>query len=367
MPWFRSANQESTGLLLASFVLCMIAAQAHCRKCDTWYYNIPIATGAVLCGLVKESFTLFMPVFIGLKFWLEYWDVESGREKGRFMKCVKGNLITYGIIFFAMLVNVWMILFRVGVDKVSYAGFDEKTELWVYKQGIINSLFSYTKLYTDVGIVIILLAVVCYKAMDRERLKKQAGLAAIAGCAMAVQLVAHAKSGMAVRYMIPYTVAYVFLFVFVAYQFFEKDRVHRIVFYIVLLWLVGNGAKTAYVQAEGYTQTGRNVSQLLNEVCARTQEKEHILCAFSDEELNLASECWLEAHGRPMVYSWGSDGFKDIVQLTDNAPEAYSLDDVGALVCYGGQKESMLQLLEMEEEKDCGIYQFGEYMLIVPD
>lgn len=367
MPWFRSANQESTGVLLAAFVLCMIAAQSYCRKYTAWYYNIPIVAGAVLCGLVKESFTLFMPVFIGVKFWLEYWDIEKEPEKGRFMKCLKSNLIPGGIIFLAMAVNVWMILFRVGTDKIGYAGFDQETALWVYRQGIINSLFDYTKLYTDMGIVILLLAIVCYRAMDKRNLKKQAGLALIAGCAMAVQLVAHAKSGMAVRYMLPYTIAYVFLFVFVAYHFFEKDRVQRIVFYMVLLWLAGNGARSAYMQAEGYTQTGRDVSLLLNEACTRTQEDESILCAFYDEELNLASECWLETHGRPIVYSRKNDGFEDKVQLTDNVPESYSLNDVYALLCYEGQKESMLQLMGLEEGKDCGVYQFGDYMLIVKE
>lgn len=363
-PWFRSSNQESTGLLLASLVLCLTAAQARCRKYRAWYFNVPIAAGAILCGLVKESFTLFMPVFAGLKFWLEYWGGEGEPEKGRFLRCLKSNLLTYAAILLAMLVNVWMILFRVGVDKISYAGFHRETELWVYKQGILNSLFDYTKIYTQTGIVILLLAVVCYGALNRRNAKKYAGLAVMAGGAMAVQLAAHAKSGMWERYMIPYTVAYVFLFVFAAYPFFEKDRIQRIVFYGVFLWLAWNGVSTSRAMAAAYAREGRNASLLLEEVCAQTEAEEHILCAFQDGELNLACECWLETHGRTVAYSWTNGSFDNKVQLAGSVPEPYEMDNVRGLLCYEWQKDSMLELLETEEEQ-CGVYRFGSYMLIV--
>lgn len=377
-PWFRSANQENTGLLLTAFTLCMIAAQAHYRKqgrfsgnkCGAgrvsfWYYDLLIVVGAVLCGLVKESFTLFMPVFIALKIWLEYCDGGKTLPKGHFLRCLKRNLIPCGLIFLAMLANVWMILFRVGVDKVSYAGFDSGTDLWVYKQGVKLSLFQYTKIYTDMGILLLLLAVMCYRAIDRERVKRDVGIVLISGCAMGVQLIAHAKSGMWERYMLPYTVAYVFLFVFALYPLFEKDRVHRMVFYAVLLWLAGNGGKVAYEKSVEYAEDGGNVSQLFGEVCARTGETDEILCAFYDDELNLSLECWLEVHGRPAVYCWTDGAFEDKVQLGGHVPGLIHMEDVDAVLCYGQQREEMLLLLGLEDGKEGGCYQFGNYLLIL--
>lgn len=226
-PWYRSANQESTGLLLAAFVLCMIAAQAYHHKYRAWYYNVLIAAGAILCGLVKESFTLFMPMFMALKLWLAYWEDDKEPVKGDFLRCLKSNAITYGIMILAMIVNVGMILFYVGVDKVSYAGFQEDTPLWVYKQGIINSVFVHMKSYTYVGILISLLAVVCYKAIEKKEIKKYLCLAMIGVCIMAIQLLAHAKSGMWERYMIPFTVAYGLIFVLLAYHFLKKIRFRK--------------------------------------------------------------------------------------------------------------------------------------------
>lgn len=41
-PWYRSANQESTGLLLCSAILCLITAQYNHRKFTSVAYNVPI-------------------------------------------------------------------------------------------------------------------------------------------------------------------------------------------------------------------------------------------------------------------------------------------------------------------------------------
>ncbi|MCM1026471.1 MAG: hypothetical protein NC432_08530 [Roseburia sp.] len=364
-PWFRSANQENTGLLLAAFTFWLIAAQAYYGKFRSWPYNLFIVWGGVSCGLVKESFTLIMPVFILLKFWLEYCDERKTPEKGHFLRCLKGNLIPCGLISLAMLVNVGMILFRVGVDKVSYAGFNSETALWEYKRGILSSVFQHTKTYTDIGILLLLLAVMCYRNVNRAWLRKYGGLILISGCAMAVQLVGHAKSGMWERYMIPYTVLYVFLFIFALYPLFEKDQVHRMVFYAAMLWLVGSGVRTAYDGAVRYAEDGRNVSLFFEEVCAQTVEDDEILCAFYDDELNLSSECWLEVHGRSVAYSWTNGAVENKVQLAGGAGDSFDLERVGAVLCYGWQKEAMLELLGLEEGEETGAYLFGNYLLLI--
>lgn len=111
-PWYRSANQESIGLLLCALTMCLIAAQSYYKKYRSVLFNILIVISAILCGLMKESFTLLMPAFIALKFWLEY----HGEPDKKFWDCIKSNWVTYGIIGMALLANIWVLLFRVGVD-----------------------------------------------------------------------------------------------------------------------------------------------------------------------------------------------------------------------------------------------------------
>lgn len=365
-PWYRSANQENTGLLLCAFTLCMIAAQAYRKKYQSWCYNIPIMIGAFLCGLVKESFTLFMPAFIALKFWLEYWDedyAESGKK--RFIKCLKNNVLTYTVIMVSMLVNVCMIAFYVGVDKVSYAGFQEGTSLAAYLSGIKNSLMMYTIWYTMTAVAIIILAVMCYKSIGKNDIKKYWGLLCIGGFVMATQLVAHAKSGMWERYIIPYILGYVFVFVLLAYRIFEKDKVHKTIFIGVMLFLIYQHAPVAYKGAQDYAYTGKMVNQLLTCIRDNTAEADSIICAFADEELNIATECWLETNDRTQVYTWSGDEFKNLVQIMGTAPTEYSASNANAIVCYDWQIEEMLQWMAFESEEQYAVHRFGAYAVVI--
>lgn len=365
-PWYRSANQESTGLLFCAVTLCLIAAQAYHRKYTDWRYNVPIMIGAILCGLMKESFTLFMPVFIALKFWLEYWDEENAdMGKARWLRCLKSNVITYGGILLSLLVNVCLIVFYVGVDKVSYAGFQEGTTLSVYLSGMKTSLMTYTKWYTVIGGVMLLLIAVCYKDIERKAIGKYCSLAVIGLGACVIQLVAHAKSGMWERYIIPYIVGYVLVFVLLAYRIFERDKVHRLVFLGVMMFLLYQNVLPAYRNAQYYRQDGENIARFLDYVRVETDAQDRVICAFGDEELNLAVECWLESHGRPQAYSYVNDQWKNIVQLTDAEPAEYSWTGAKAVACYAGQTGDMIQRMGFTSEEQYELVDFWNYSIVL--
>ena len=365
-PWYRSANQESTGLLLCAMALCLSAAQGYYKKYTDWRYNVPIVIFAVLAGLTKESFTLFMPAFIAFKFWLEYWDEDCAvTGKARLLKCLKSNIITYGIILLGMLINVCVIMFYVGVDNVSYAGFQEGVSLSAYVYGIKSSLTQYTRWYTLIGALIVLLVVVCYKNIEKKDITRYCGLALIGGYICGVQLVAHAKSGMWERYIIPYIIGYVFIFVLLAYRIFEKDRIHKLVFYGILFLLLYENVPVAYANAVSYTDNGRSVNSFLEGVKENTSETDEIICAFADEELNLATECWLEANERTQTYSLVNNEWKNEVQLLGTAPEEFSGLNANALVCYEWQIEDMLPLMGIADERQYVVYHFDGYSLVI--
>lgn len=49
-PWFRSANQENTGLLLCALVLWLISVQYHKGKYNGRIWNSAIVLAIILCG-----------------------------------------------------------------------------------------------------------------------------------------------------------------------------------------------------------------------------------------------------------------------------------------------------------------------------
>lgn len=182
-----------------------------------------------MAGLEKESFTLFMPVFPALKLWLEYWDGcdaswEGTHRKGRFRRLLKENGITYVLILLAMLVNVCMILFKVGVDHVSYAGFHKDTGLGQYFQGIRTSLLQNMKWNTITAGLLLFMVLLCYQLIERYNIRKYLSLCVLMLGAMCVQLAAHARSGMWERYLFPYVIAYAFLFVLLGYRIFVSAK-----------------------------------------------------------------------------------------------------------------------------------------------
>lgn len=365
-PWYRSANQESTGLLLCAVALYLIARQAYYGKYRDLRYNVGLILCAVLCGLVKESFTLFMPAFVGVKYWLEYWDEEHmPSEKGRWLKCLKNNAVTYGLILLAMLVNVFMILFMVGVDNVSYAGFQEGVALSVYVQIIKNSLLDYTKWYTKIAAIIVLCAIMCYKNIEKKDIRKYFGFLLIGGYICAVQLVAHAKSGMWERYMIPYTLGYALIFILLAYRIFEKDKLHKLVFYGLAAVLLLKTVPVAYEYSGYYAEDGVAISCFLESIKENTAEDDRIVCAFMTEELNIAVECWLETNERTQTYSLVNNEWKNEVQLKGTEPSEFSGHNARAFVCYDWQVEEVLPVMGITEPMQYELQDFDGYTIVL--
>ena len=367
MPWYRSANQENTGLFLCALTLWLIALQYHRKKYTAAGYNILICLSAIACGLVKESFTIFMPVFPAMMFWLEYCREDMAGSKGYWKKCLKRNGLAYTVILFGFAVNVYFIAFRVGVDKVGYAGFDESTGLKQYYYGIRDSLLVFLKWYTLVGILLIAAVILCYQLIEKEKRKFYIGLALISGYIIGTQLAAHAKSLMAGRYIIPAIVGYGLLFILLGYQIFEKDRFRRKVYLTVLVVLLLLEVPAAVKNARDYTYDGRLIGQFLQSIMDHTSPDSVIIGTFTDEELNLATSSWLEVNERTKEYTHdqATGDLKDTIQLAALNLEEITWEDAHVVLGYAGDKESMLAMMGIEDEQGYSFHEFGKYALIV--
>lgn len=370
-PWYRSANQENTGLLLCAVVLYLIARQYNRQKYRHIGYNILIAVAVLLCSLEKESFILMMPAFGAMKYWLEYMARErqisdKADRKGLWLNCLKNGSITYAIMIIVFLANLYMLLFRVGVDKVSYAGFQKGIPLRTYLWGIKYTLTDCITNHVWFAIILTLLVVVCCHLVDKAWIKYYVGFGFISCFIMGIQLVAHAKSLMWERYIIPFIIGYAILFVFVGYHMVSSDVFRRRVYVGVLIALVLIHASTARDMARAYTQDGELVLGYLDYILENTVEEDHIIGAYADEELNLAIGSWLETHGRKMMYSYNrSTGeLPDVVQLGE---PNYDMTDWGAevVVCYSREADIFVDMMGLSASDDYLRQQYGVYAVII--
>lgn len=372
MPWYRSANQENTGLLFCALTLWLIALQHYKKKERVSWLNVMIVVSAVACGLIKESFTLFMPVFVMAKLWLEYCG--TGREgylaeaeKGRFLQCLKKNAFSCGAIVAAMLVNIYCIVCVVGVGNVSYAGFHEGTALSRYWLGVKTSLLEHLDWYTYIGIIFVVLAVVCYRQIDKGHIKQYVGFLTIGLFIMAVQLLAHATSFLWGRYIIPYILGWALVFVLLGYRIFEKDKVQRCVYIGLLLFLLLKEAPQAYLGAKDYAYDGQLIQGYLQCILENTAPEEQIIGAFTSEELNLATASWLEARGYAKLYSYDSStgALTDTVQLAVWNEEPGAWEQARAAVCYSWSVGLIAEKLGLAAEEEYQVFTYGDYSVIL--
>ncbi|MBQ7920023.1 MAG: hypothetical protein IJ324_08810 [Lachnospiraceae bacterium] len=355
-PWYRSANQENTGLLLVALVLFLITGQYAKKKFSCPVYNVLIIVSTILCGLIKESFAMCIPAFMALKYWLEYCNEckNAGEEENvSFVTVFKNNWWTYVVMLVVGIADLACIMFLVGVDNVSYAGFQAETPLIDYVNGISNSLTVYLKWYTLFGAMIIFIVIMCRQLLEKRYAKQYIGFGLIGFYIIGIQLVAHAKSLMWERYIIPCIIGYGMVFVLLGYELFRKHVFQRRVYTVILVLLLMLEVPVAYDKACAWAYDGQMIAQYFQCILDNSTSEDMILCAFSDEELNLSSDCWLEAHGRANVEYYQGD--------TINA------DTYAVVTCYTGQVPGIVTVLEATGEASYSVCEYMSYAVIVLD
>ena len=173
------------------------------------------------------------------------------------------------------------------------------------------------------------------------------------------------KSEMWGRYLFPYIIAYALLFVLLGNHIFRKDRFRNSIYQAVLLALLILTVPGAVREARDYAKDGEWIREYFQCILDNAGETDRIVGAFGDEELDLATECWLEVHDRPQVYSNVNGEWKNIVQLTDALTGECSWEDVKVVTCYSYAQVYVLSLMDGVTEEDFDSYTFGNYMVMV--
>ena len=119
---------------------------------------------------------------------------------------------------------------------------------------------------------------------------------------MGIELVAHAKSLMTGRYIIPYIVGYACLIVLLGYHYFKKDSFRRRVYTGGLCLLLLLQVPAAYSGARDYAYEGKMTAIYFQAIMDRVPQDGVIIAAIEDEELDLSTASWLEVHGWTQVF-----------------------------------------------------------------
>ncbi len=394
-PWYRFTNQENIGMLFCSLALYLIARQSYYQKYRDVWGNIWIIVCCILCSLMKESFTLFLPVFILLKIGLEYLD-RCGEERA-LREVIRHQILFAGVISAVFVFNISVIVFFVGTDRTGYAGFSASYALQEYVQGIIGSLKGDLRWHVVFGAMMFVAAFPygLYQVVNLRKDKRKDTLftwlmVCIGVYVMASQMVLHAKGLMWERYMLPWSIGYGLIFVVLAGALLageepmKKYTQYLYVFLLAMLLCVEFRAclygSPGSRGALDYAKNGREINRMLQDILDNTDEDTNILVA-TDGEVNLSACIWLEIHGRKNGYEYveGSERYYDIYDKTTNlagkTDKFIEKGDVDVVVMYsregeksyqaGAYLENIIQALGTEEsDYDVSLYDGWGYRVL---
>jgi hypothetical protein len=305
-PWYRAANQENTGMLLAAVVLFLITAlyDQNGKKVihRKWYYTGIIAVG-ILSSLQKEAFVLMLPAYFMLMLVLEK---EQNPGEG-IVKNVCNKIIILVLYTIVFVLEIYVIIFVVGTNKIGYAGFSSQSPLMSYISGIETSLMVNMRWITLTGVIAVFLLVMYMIIGHRSgKVVPYTGYILLALYILGTQLILYAKSGMSGRYMLPYMIGWAVLFVIVMFRILRNNWVLYWSYMTLCTALLILGLVSGFLGAREWTVKGEHAGSLLSTLNKTLTDYNapKILVDFGgDVELEDSVQEWQSQYGQ---YDWNN-------------------------------------------------------------
>lgn len=362
--WWRLGPQEPTGLLL--FLLCMLFIQRY-EKIPKLRTAVCIIILGFLTAASKESFTLLLPVLvifgIGYDLWLN--------EDGLFWKKVgasiyKNKLI---ILLFAVnfCINMYVIIFKIGVLSVEYAGIDVSQGVAGYIN-MIGRMLSESNMRVYIllcagALVLGLISLVQKGQKGIKNFLRKNGILLLSFLGIsAAELILYARSGMFGRYFVPYTAGVCFFSTVLISEKVEK-RIYKQIYAVIALALTAVSYYTVWNGGIVFTQQGKALEEGFKVIEDTFQLEDMVVtCMDGGGELDYSFTQYLKIElGMKNVYTWNEENGFSALYL-ENEKEIEGLSDADCLILPGdkGLKDFGLsdeEFLFMENNIYGDIYQ----------
>ena len=248
--FYRLGVNETTGILFLSIGLYLLALK------NKWGAFL----GFVAASFCKESFVLLLPGLVLLALYLE----NGFKTKILFFDFLKKNFIFIALMAIVFLAEIYIIIFKVGTNKIGYAGAPTQLNFAL----LISFLKSCTRLFVMNNAFVLLPLFLLWKFKFKQILKHwDSGF--ILAILLLPQLLLYAKSGMYERYLLPSTLVLALAVLFASRAL--KSTIW------VLYFMVLSSLGMAFYQVRKYTNVGYEVNAFLRKISESTTEKSAIL------------------------------------------------------------------------------------------
>lgn len=304
--WWRLGPQESFGMLLFAAGLLVTY---NLKTKNIWYNKLLFIVFLALLSIQKESFWVSIPWFILLLFAYECKENDNDRFGVLIKKFIKKHYAECVAVAIVFAVDMYMILFVVGTDKVSYAGYSSDLSWKFYLLQMFQSLAGECFPYLLALMAVILISYIGYnKSLVNKSFAVQTGACMYL---LLAELIIYAKSGMESRYLLPWTVGIVYVIFILGYHFWkENPRIQITIGGLAVLFMFILG-KEVVSEGINFAEKGRDLHACVEFVIRNTDTADKIAAISRDGEID-------HAFGVLMKYQYQYMDFSTIEEYEEN-------------------------------------------------
>lgn len=306
--WWRLGPQESLGMML--FAFCLLFTY-NLKVKDTWYNKLLFICFIALLSFQKESFWVSVPWFLLLLFAYECEGENTVGFLALFKKFIRKHIVECLAVLAVFFFGMYMILFVVGTDKVSYAGYSSDLSWKFYVLQIIHNIIGECFPYMLALVIVILISYIGYKKCFINK----SFLLQICSCAylFLAELVIYAKSGMEDRYLLPWAVSILYMIFILGYRFWEEiPRIKVTIGGLAVLFIMIAGKDIVY-EGVKFTQKGKDLHACVEYIMDHSINTDKIVAISRDGEIDYS-------FGVLMKYQYQYMDFNDIEIYEENLP-----------------------------------------------
>lgn len=302
--WWRLGTNETIGMFFLglSFLFMVKCLEKNKYKKN----NILFIIFLIITSLCKESFVIVIPALVLFKTWNEKRVFQISIKKS-----IRKNILSF-LLIIIMLIELWIIKFVVGTNKIGYAGVTSSaSEFYIGVKKIVwgeLSLLNWMKLLGTLLLIYFISFLFNKENKKKEFIRSVKSFSLYLFFSLMIVLpniFMHAKSGMVERYLLPTTLGLAFL----AIGIWQNTR--RMFFgglmALAILIFITISFNTAKKNTAIFATEGRNANKLLSTVMMHSNPDSKILLAVdpaSRFEVSYSTKTYLSFYGFKNIFGY---------------------------------------------------------------
>lgn len=258
-----------------------------------------------LASLSKESFLIIIPAYLIMLVYLEF---ENNSQQS-INKTIIRNIPVFIVCIFFLASVLYIIVRYVGTNSIGYAGVDKTTSPGSYLSFILSDLNrnKYVKLlYWGIGLLAISIAIFkSNKASVKKRIPLYVFFTLIFLSIVTPQYILYFKSGLWERYLIPLTLGFAILIIYLAEEISRKSKViYGVYLFIILFTIVKSFKKDTVDSAKTFAKVGKDTNKFFSTIISNTNNKDTVLMVLdviSGYEWGFSCQSYLNANDRDNI------------------------------------------------------------------